>query len=175
MQKFSKIFFLGLALLFVFTLTGCGQKSSSGGVSSGSADEATGKNSLLDRSAGTNKEAKDIFKETVEVELPDSPALEIEREIRPILKKTFGDLKVTGYSSDVYGAGSLLVEYTPSQKPAPSELPKITEALKDKGYVVAMEHVDNNIGTAMYEGSKYTLTVTINIATPIVGVSYIKK
>ncbi|MDD5032155.1 MAG: hypothetical protein PHR36_03895 [Patescibacteria group bacterium] len=173
MKKSSKIAFFGLAIILIFTLTGCGQKSSPG--SSGGNDDGGNPAANTGGTVSSDKEAGKNFKQAVEVELPASPALETEEEIRPILKNIFGDLKVTGYSNDVYGAGSLLVEYTPSKKPAPAELPNVTKALKDMGYTTTIEHVDSNVGTAMYEGSKYTLTVTINTATPIVGVSYIKK
>ncbi|MFA6322391.1 MAG: hypothetical protein WCX71_02825 [Candidatus Buchananbacteria bacterium] len=172
MLKFSKFFFFSLSLLLVFTLTGCGQKSATTSPTSSNGSQNTDENTSKNDGQINVKQS---FSALTEVKLPDSPALGIEGEIRPILKKIFGDLKVTGYSSEVYGAGSMLVEYTPSQKPTPAKLPEVTEALKDKGYTTDVEHVDSNIGTAMYEGDKYTITVTINTATPIVGVSYIGK
>lgn len=171
MNKLSKIAFFSLTLIFVFTLSGCGKTSSPGSTNGASEDEGV----ITVNSGNSEINNIKVYKSAVEVELPDSPVLEIEGEIRPLLRKIFGDLKVTSYSSDIFGAGSMIVEYTPSQKPAPAELPKVTKALKDKGYAATMEHVDTNVGTAIYEGDKYTLTITINNANPVVGVSYIGK
>lgn len=172
MRTFSKFAFLCLAIALSITLAGCAQKSSFPDLANIKTDQDTSTGSF-DEDSQTG--AIQSFSSVAEVELPDSPALDVEKEIQPIIKKIFGDLKVTGYSSDVYGAGSMLVEYTPSQKPIPSALPNFSKALKDKGYTVSMEHVDSNVGTAMYEGSKYTITATITTAKPIVGVSYIGK
>ncbi len=163
--------------MFVFILTGCGQKSSDSSDDKGDSknDKAMIENSLVDKSASSNKEAKNVFTEITGVELPDSPALKTEGEIRSLLEKIFGDLKATSYSNDVYGAGSLLVEYTAARLPVGKDLGSVTKALKGKGYTATIEHVDSNIGTAMYDGKEYTIAVTFDTSRPTVGVSYIAK
>ncbi|MDD5072141.1 MAG: hypothetical protein PHQ42_05440 [Patescibacteria group bacterium] len=174
MPKFLKFSLFGLSLLIIFTLTGCGQKSAAPGSSGNSSDSsrATEQNGLLNGSASANNEAGQIFEQTVEVELPDSPAMKTESEIRPLLKKIFGDVKAESYQADIMGAGSLIVSYATSRLPTPNDLGAITKAMKEKGYKVTMENNSNVQAVAMFTAKPYDVNINFDTKHPTIGVQY---
>lgn len=170
MPKFSKFFFFGLSLLLVFALAGCGQKSSTG-----SSGDNNGGNAInnVGGPVDSNNEAEQIFKQTVDVELPDSPARKTESEIRPLLKKIFGELKVNYYDNTAMGSGSLIVSYTLSRLPTANDLNAISRAMKDKGYTATLENNSSVQAVAMYSGNLYDVNINFDTKNPAIGVQYV--
>lgn len=159
--ELPKIAFLGMVFVLAIALAGCGNKTPS-----------VSQNYNPAGIAGSNNEAKQIFEDTVEVELPDSSVLPTESKIRPLLKQVFGDLKVSSYLNDTFGANSMVVTYNISRLSSPNDLASVSKILKDNGYKATMENNAGGQAVAMYQGKEYDLNITFSTNKSLVGVSY---
>jgi predicted small lipoprotein YifL len=166
MQKFSKIVFLSLAITLMFSLTGCGQKP----LAVSPVDKTATENNLLNQSVG-NDDPEKKFKNTAEVELPESPAGKTESEIRPVLEKIFNEVKVSSYGLQNTETGTIVVTYAIPRLPTVKDLPDISKAIKAKGFKQAFEN-NGEQASAIYEGGQFDAAVTYDTNQPVINVSY---
>lgn len=169
MRKFFKIAFLCAVLAIATTLAGCGNKAPFVGQDN---NKTASQNYNPAGIAGSNNEAKQVFEDTVEVELPDSPVLSTESQIRHLLKQVFGDLKVSSYLNDTLGVNSMVITYNISRLPSPNDLNSVSKILKDNGYKATMENNMGGQAVAMYQGKNYDLSINFSTTQSLVGVSY---
>lgn len=162
--------YLGIVLVASLLLLGAGcQKSSSSssannnvGNSGGNNNNGSSANTITSRSLNTGTAGTDyekIFEDTLEVDLPESPALGVESQIRPLLKKVFGQLKINSFGADFIGGGSLSVEYTMARAWSPNDLNTMSKILKDSGYSTSMMNNTNGVSSGLFQGKDYDLYI----------------
>lgn len=150
----------GIVLVSSFLLLGAGCQKNSSPSSAGNngiSNRGVANNSAVSGLLNTGTNYEKNFEDTLEVELPDSPALAVEGQIRLLLKEVFGQLKINSYGADFMGSGSLSVEYTMARAWAPGDINAISKILKDSGYNAGMINNNNGASGGLFQGKDYDL------------------
>lgn len=161
MNKYLKYASFGVAAVLILAGAGCQKNSGSSATNdnknnNNGASVNTG-NTVTSKTVNGGVDYEKNFEDTVEVDLPESPALGTEGQIRPLLKKVFGQLKVSSYGADFMGTGSLSVVYIMSRAWANNDINTMSKVLKDNGYNTSMMNSSNGVSSGLFQGKDYDL------------------
>jgi|GEM_PF-4899795 hypothetical protein len=149
------------SVVAVMVFVGAGCQKSAPSVNNQTADNS-GNNSNNSYNSNNDNQTSpsEVYSKAVDVDVADATDRATAEQMKALVSAVFGNVKTSGYISDVLGNSALSLEYTLSRPSTSEDVRKLTEILKQKNYTVDQTTVYD--GTAVVGASNKTVQLNIS-------------
>lgn len=113
----------------------------------------------------------DLYKQAVDLEMPDAESAAGNKELQNIASDVFGSVKVSSYFQMIPGQRGVTVEYTSKRVTEAGDVNAITKALKSRGYAVDQSAVSDGSAVIFTHNKEYNVMFNFSVGGQKIGAS----